>query len=59
MQMIDFQDIEHANSVLEEVVKHTSLKKSKTFSEMSNANVFLKMENLQPVSYTHLRAHET
>ena len=47
MQMIDFQDIEHANSVLEEVVKHTSLKKSKTFSEMSNANVFLKMENLQ------------
>jgi threonine dehydratase len=47
MEMICFSDIEKAYDVLEGVVKQTSLKKSKTFSEMTGSNVFLKMENLQ------------
>lgn len=45
--MIHFHEIEEAYSVLSNVVKKTYLKKSKTFSEMTNTNLYLKMENLQ------------
>lgn len=45
--MIQFSDIEQAYAVVSDVVKKTNLKKSKTFSEMTESNLFLKMENLQ------------
>jgi len=45
--MIHFHEIVEAYSVLSNVVKKTYLKKSKTFSEMTDANLYLKMENLQ------------
>jgi len=45
--MIQFSDIEQAHAVVSDVVKKTNLKKSKTFSEMTESNLFLKMENLQ------------
>ena len=45
--MIKFKDISEANRILEGIVKNTFLKKSKTFSEMTNSNIYLKMENLQ------------
>ncbi|NLL28799.1 MAG: threonine ammonia-lyase [Bacteroidales bacterium] len=40
-------DIMNAKKVLEQVVKKTDLERSKSFSSMSGANVFLKSENLQ------------
>lgn len=45
--MISFKDIQEAYEVVKTVVKQTSLKKSKTFSEMTSSNLYLKMENLQ------------
>jgi threonine dehydratase len=45
--MVSFNDINKAYEILEGVIKYTSLKKSKTFSEMTSSNVYLKMENLQ------------
>ncbi|MFO8078219.1 MAG: threonine ammonia-lyase [Thermoplasmatota archaeon] len=45
--MIHFTDIEEAKTIVSDVVKKTYLKKSKTFSEMTDANLYLKMENLQ------------
>jgi threonine dehydratase len=45
--MTDFKEISEAYKILEGIVKKTSLKKSKTFSEMTGSNVYLKMENLQ------------
>jgi len=40
-------DVIHAQSVLKNIVKKTPLERSKSFSAMSGANVFLKLENLQ------------
>jgi threonine dehydratase len=40
-------DIIHAQSVLKNVVKKTPLERSKSFSTMSGAHVYLKLENLQ------------
>lgn len=40
-------DIMNAKKVLEQVVKKTDLERSKSFSSMSGANVFIKLENLQ------------
>lgn len=45
--MISYKDVETANEVLSPVVKKTFLKKSKTFSDMTQTNLYLKMENLQ------------
>ncbi|MDG6218818.1 MAG: threonine ammonia-lyase [Candidatus Thermoplasmatota archaeon] len=45
--MISFSDIKEAYEVVNTVVKQTAVKKSKTFSEMTSSNLFLKMENLQ------------
>lgn len=54
MQSIDaahtlpkFSDIIAAQSVLRNVVKYTALERSKSFSSMSGAEVYLKLENLQ------------
>lgn len=40
-------DVIHAQSVLKNIVKKTPLERSKSFSAMSGANVYLKLENLQ------------
>lgn len=40
-------DIIHAQTVLKNIVKKTPLERSKSFSAMSGANVYLKLENLQ------------
>lgn len=45
--LIQFSDIVNAQSVLKNVVKHTPLERSKSFSAMADAEVFLKLENLQ------------
>jgi len=42
-----FSDIVNAQSVLNNVVKYTPLERSKSFSAMSGAEVYLKLENLQ------------
>lgn len=40
-------DIIHAQSVLKSIIKKTPLERSKSFSAMSGAQVYLKLENLQ------------
>lgn len=45
--MVSFDDIKEAYKILDGVVKCNSLKKSKSFSEMTGSNVFFKMENLR------------
>jgi threonine dehydratase len=42
-----FSDIINAQSVLKNVVKQTPLERSKSFSAMSEADVYLKLENFQ------------
>lgn len=42
-----FSDIINAQSVLKNVVKHTPLERSKSFSALSDADVYLKLENFQ------------
>jgi threonine dehydratase, medium form len=45
--MMKYSDVIAAQNVLNGITKVTSLLPSKSFSQMSGANVFLKMENLQ------------
>jgi threonine dehydratase len=45
--MVGLQDIQEAYRILQPVVKHTPLERSKTFSNLAKANVYLKEENLQ------------
>lgn len=45
--MIKYSDVIAAQSILDGITKVTSLMPSKSFSQMSGANMFLKMENLQ------------
>jgi len=45
--MITFDEIKDAHDALRGIVKRTPLEKSKTFSKMTNSNVYLKLENLQ------------
>ena len=42
-----YEHILRADSVLEGVIHRTPLDKTRTFSEMTKANVYLKLENLQ------------
>jgi len=42
-----FSDIINAQSALKNIVKKTPLERSKSFSAMSGASVYLKLENLQ------------
>ncbi|MGE5317873.1 MAG: threonine ammonia-lyase [Chloroflexota bacterium] len=46
-ELPQLSDIIHAKSVLKKIVKKTPLERSKSFSVMSGANVYLKLENLQ------------
>ncbi len=45
--MVAFKDIQEAYQVLRPIVKQTPLEKSKTFSQLTRENVYLKEENLQ------------
>ena len=45
--MLELNDIINAQSVLKNVVKLTPLERSKSFSTMSEADVYLKLENFQ------------
>ncbi|MDD4746340.1 MAG: threonine ammonia-lyase [Salinivirgaceae bacterium] len=45
--LIQFSDIINAQTVLRDVVKLTPLERSKSFSTMSEADVYLKLENFQ------------
>ncbi|SMO36502.1 L-threonine ammonia-lyase [Saccharicrinis carchari] len=42
-----FSDIINAQSVLQNIVKHTPLERSKSFSNLSGSDVYLKLENFQ------------
>ncbi len=53
--MVDLADVEAAYEVLRPVVKQTPLERSKTFSEMADADVYLKLENLQTTGSFKLR----
>jgi threonine dehydratase len=45
--MVELQDIQEANDILQSIVKRTPLERSKTFSNLTKANVYIKEENLQ------------
>lgn len=47
IELPQLSDIIHAQTVLKGIVKKTPLERSKSFSVMSGANVYLKLENLQ------------
>jgi len=53
--MVDLADVEAAYRVLRPVVKQTPLERSKTFSEMTDADLYLKLENLQTTGSFKLR----
>ena len=53
--MPTFEDIKEAHDILKNVAKRTSLEKSKTFSQMTKANVYLKLENLQTTGSFKIR----
>jgi len=45
--MVTFIEIKEAYDILKYVVKNTPLEKNRTFSTLTNSNVYLKLENLQ------------
>ncbi|MGB4655495.1 MAG: threonine ammonia-lyase [Bacteroidales bacterium] len=55
MPMPVLSDIIKAKKNLEKIVKHTDLERSKSFSNMVNAQVYLKLENLQSTGSFKIR----
>ncbi|MDD3738163.1 MAG: threonine ammonia-lyase [Lentimicrobiaceae bacterium] len=55
MPMPVLSDIIKANKKLDKIVKRTDLERSKSFSNMVNAQVFLKLENLQSTGSFKIR----
>ena len=53
--MLTFRDIQEAYDILKPVVRRTPLEKSKTFSQMTKTNVYLKQENLQTTGSFKIR----
>jgi len=53
--MPTFKDIQEAYEILKPVVRRTPLERSKTFSHMIKANVYLKEENLQTTGSFKIR----
>ncbi len=47
MRTVSEEDVENARNVLDGVVKHTPIKKSRTFSQRTGAELFVKYENFQ------------
>ena len=45
--VLKFSDIVAARSTLRGIAKQTSISHSKSFSQMSGANIFMKLENMQ------------
>jgi threonine dehydratase len=53
--MVTYEDVLEARKVLRGVAKHTPLKTSRSFSQMTGANVVLKAENLQTTGSFKIR----
>ncbi len=53
--MVTFNDVQKAYQILQPIIKKTPLEKSKTFSQMVKANVYLKQENLQTTGSFKIR----
>lgn len=53
--MVTFKDVQEAYQLLQPIIKKTPLEKSKTFSHVAKANVFLKQENLQTTGSFKIR----
>jgi threonine dehydratase len=53
--MLTFKGIQEAYEILKPVVKQTPLERSKTFSQLVKANVYLKQENLQSTGSFKIR----
>ncbi len=53
--MVSFKDIQEAYHILQPVVRKTPLEKSKTFSNLIKASVYLKEENLQTTGSFKIR----
>lgn len=53
--MVTFKDIKEAHKNLKNIVKRTPLERSKTFSKMTNSDLYLKLENLQNTGSFKLR----
>jgi threonine dehydratase len=53
--MLTFQKIQEAYEILKPIVKQTPLERSKTFSQIIKANVYLKEENLQSTGSFKIR----
>jgi threonine dehydratase len=53
--MVKYEDVIEARKVLRGVAKHTPIKTSRSFSQMTEANVVLKAENLQTTGSFKIR----
>ena len=53
-EMLTLPKFEEASEIVKKVTQETKLVYSKYFSEQTGNKVYLKPENMQPVSYTHL-----
>ncbi len=53
--MVTFKDVKKAYQILQPVIRKTPLEKSKTFSNLVKANVYLKEENLQTTGSFKIR----
>lgn len=52
---VTFEMIKEAESVLENIINHNELQFSQTFSNIANANIFIKPENLQKTGSYKIR----
>ncbi|MEM4258449.1 MAG: threonine ammonia-lyase [Candidatus Thermoplasmatota archaeon] len=53
--MLTLEEISDAYEILKPIVRHTPLEKSKTFSQLTKENVYLKLENLQTTGSFKIR----
>ncbi|MEM0467194.1 MAG: threonine ammonia-lyase [Candidatus Thermoplasmatota archaeon] len=53
--MLTLEEISEAYEILKPIVRHTPLEKSKTFSQLTKENVYLKLENLQTTGSFKIR----
>ena len=52
---VTLKDIKQAQTAIQPYAKHTPLQKSQTLSDLTGAEVFLKLENLQVTSSFKVR----
>ncbi|MEM0492507.1 MAG: threonine ammonia-lyase [Candidatus Thermoplasmatota archaeon] len=53
--MLTLKDISKAYDIIKPIVRHTPIEKSKTFSNLTKENVYLKLENLQTTGSFKIR----